>query len=96
MANALYWYSDGTFGDLPVYVDQLYTIFASLNDSIEPLVYCLLPNREQKIYEKVFQKLNELEVGIEYGTYALALNLNSFQNWHRQNLLAYFFLLIDI
>ena len=53
---------DGTFGDLPQYVDQLYSIHASLHESIEPLVYALLPNREEKMYEKMLQQLKVLEV----------------------------------
>ena len=62
MANAREWYADGTFGDLPTYVDQLYSIHASLHGSIEPLVYVLCPNREQATYEKTLQVLKKLEV----------------------------------
>ena len=53
-------YSDGTFAVVPNLFQQLYTIHGSVNGKLLPLVYVLMPERNQEIYEAVLSKFKEL------------------------------------
>ena len=53
-------YSDGTFAVVPRLFQQLYTIYGSVNGKVLPLVYVLMPKRNQELYEAVLGKLKEL------------------------------------
>ena len=44
----------GTFKYCPTYFLQLYTIHGTLNGHYMPLVYCLLPNKAQNTYLKMW------------------------------------------
>lgn len=55
------WYSDGTFKTCPKLFAQLYTIHIIRNNKSIPLVYALLPNKNQSTYTELFTKLKELE-----------------------------------
>ena len=56
-----FWMIDGTFKSCVEFFFQLFTIHAKLNRvrSI-PCIYCLLPNKEQTTYERLFQILKDL------------------------------------
>ncbi len=44
------WGADGTFDLCPPLFSQLYTIHAKVYGAMLPLVFCLLPNKEQATY----------------------------------------------
>ena len=50
---------DGTFSTCPRLFYQIFTIHAATHGRHIPLVYCLLPNKRQDTYERVFQILEE-------------------------------------
>ncbi len=57
LSENLDWLGDGTFKILPLIFFQLYTILVVINNFIIPLAFGLLPNKKQKIYEKVFSMI---------------------------------------
>ncbi|RMZ95031.1 FLYWCH zinc finger domain, partial [Brachionus plicatilis] len=46
-------FADGTFSIAPKLFEQVYTIHALIKGRCVPLIYCLLPRKNQKIYEDV-------------------------------------------
>ncbi len=50
---------DGTFQTCPRLFYRFFTIHAILNGRHIPLVYCLLPNKRQETYKRVFHLLEE-------------------------------------
>jgi len=52
--------SDETFAVVPSLFQQLYTTHGPVNGTVLPLVYVLMPKRNQAIYEAVLGKLKEL------------------------------------
>lgn len=57
-------FSDGTFWTCPKLFSQLYTIHGDISSSetetnIVPLIYILMPNREQHTYHRAFQLIRE-------------------------------------
>ena len=54
------WFIDGTFKVSPDLFVQVFTIHALIDNSAVPLVYALLPSKEQADYVRVFGKLFEL------------------------------------
>ena len=58
------WYCDGTFKVVPEVFFQLYTIHGDLGGLTLPCVYILLLNKEETTYDAAFQKLFELEPGL--------------------------------
>jgi len=52
-------YIDGTFQYCPKYFLQMFTIHGLMNDYYIPLAFFLLPNKENKTYERAFTYLNE-------------------------------------
>lgn len=57
LSNADTWYMDGTFYSSPAYFCQLYTIHTMINGYMCPLVYGLLPNKNQPTYTRFFTLL---------------------------------------
>lgn len=55
------WFMDGTFDLCPILFYQLFTVHAFKGKLIVPLVFCLLPNKQQVTYEKMFQALKNLK-----------------------------------
>jgi len=53
-------YSDGTFKIAPLLFGQVYVILAEYQDSVLPLVYVLLPDKQSKTYNKMFSMLKNL------------------------------------
>ena len=53
-------YADGTFSIAPPQFEQVYTIHALIQGRCVPLVYCLLPRKNEAIYVKV------LKVAVNY------------------------------
>ena len=45
---------DGTFKNCPTFFMQLYTIHGTVNGHYMPLVYCLLPNKTQDTYRRMW------------------------------------------
>ena len=58
------WYCDGTFKVVPEVFFQLYTIHGDLGGLTLTCVYILLLNKEETTYDAAFQKLFELEPGL--------------------------------
>ena len=55
LAEAEYLYVDGTFHICPnIIFYQVFTVHAVMNRVHMPLAYCLLPNKRQETYERVF------------------------------------------
>ena len=52
-------YVDGTFQTCPRVFYQIFTIHATYAGKHIPLVYCLLPNKRQETYERVFRIIQE-------------------------------------
>ena len=63
-ANTLY--VDGTFHTCPRVFYQIFTVHVEQIGWRVPLVYCLLPNKRQETYERVFQLLEQevLKLGL--------------------------------
>jgi hypothetical protein len=54
------WFADGTFEVAPLIYKQMYNISASIRGKILPLVYTLLNCKNEKIYIKLFEMLNDI------------------------------------
>ena len=54
LSSAGIWYMDGTFYSSPSYFYQLHTIHVMINGYMCPLVYGLLPNKQQATYQRFF------------------------------------------
>lgn len=52
--NVRHFFADGTFKSVPPPFKQLYTVHGLTTAHITPLIYCLLPNKEQYTYERLF------------------------------------------
>ncbi|CAF0714736.1 unnamed protein product [Adineta steineri] len=48
------WHCDGTFAVAPTLFEQMYSIHGSIRGKKLPLLYSLLPNKDQKTYEELF------------------------------------------
>jgi hypothetical protein len=48
------WYCDGTFDVSPLLFKQIFTIQTCINGKVLPLLYSVLPNKEQATYVKLF------------------------------------------
>ena len=59
LAEAECLYVDGTFHICPSIFYQVFTVHAVVNRVHVPLAYCLLPNKRQETYERVFTLLAE-------------------------------------
>ncbi|CAG8559248.1 10972_t:CDS:2 [Dentiscutata heterogama] len=64
LSQATFWLMDGTFKIVPKLFYQLYTIHAPVgatsNCRILPLVYVLMTNKNEELYQQLFQDLNEI------------------------------------
>lgn len=60
LQNSKIWYVDGTFKIAPPLFSQVYVILAEYLDSVLPLVYILLPDKQSKTYDKMFSMLKNL------------------------------------
>ena len=59
-------FSDGTFATVPIRLfQQLYTIHAVVLDSVVPLIYALLPNKQGETYNTLFEVIKNLEPQFE-------------------------------
>ncbi|RMZ99549.1 hypothetical protein BpHYR1_012475 [Brachionus plicatilis] len=58
------WYVDGTFEISPDIFKQLFTINVIKNNRNLPLVYCFLPNKQQKTYIKLFNNLKSKGISV--------------------------------
>lgn len=54
------WSIDGTFFSCPKHFGQLYTLNVFKEESTLPIVYFLLPNKEQATYEKAFYEFFDM------------------------------------
>ena len=59
------WFADGTFKTVPLLFYQLYTLCVRANGKILPVVYALLPNKTQAMYESFLQVLLEHSEDLE-------------------------------
>ncbi|CAF1466004.1 unnamed protein product, partial [Rotaria sordida] len=49
------WHCDGTFAVAPKMFEQMYSVHGSIRGKSLPLVYSLLPNKDQETYEELFK-----------------------------------------
>ena len=56
------WFADGMFGKVPEIFGQSFSIHAITPEAIIPMVYCMLPNKLQRTYSRLFMILKELQV----------------------------------
>ena len=61
MSNSQHWFADGTFKTTPSLFDQLYTIHGIKYNNVIPLVFILMPNRDEQTYLRVFNELSILQ-----------------------------------
>ena len=54
------WQADGTFKVTPPIFAQVYSIHASRHGDLVPAFYCLLPNKAQETYERLFRAVRQL------------------------------------
>jgi len=57
LKESRFWYGDGTFAVSPELFYQMYTINIILKNKNLPLVYALLPNKEEKTYKRFLELL---------------------------------------
>lgn len=57
--NVRHFFADGTFKSAPPPFKQIYTVHGLTAAGITPLIYCLLPNKLQFTYERLFTILKE-------------------------------------
>ncbi|KII62446.1 hypothetical protein RF11_13817 [Thelohanellus kitauei] len=55
LSNHIMWFCDGTFKTCPPLFHQLYSIHAKIHESIVPIVYALLPRKNEATYNELFQ-----------------------------------------
>ncbi len=58
------WFADGTFDKVPQIYFQLYTVHCKIGNSFPPFVYCLLPNKNEDTYTRMFSLVKEV-AGVE-------------------------------
>ena len=68
LRDATVWMLDGTFKVSPHLIFQLYTVHAAIHGTVFPCVYCLLPNKTQDSYSRVFQILKAARPGLNPST----------------------------
>jgi hypothetical protein len=54
------WFMDGTFKCAPEIYYQVFTVHVFINGAVFPVVYALLPNKQQATYERFFTSLNSM------------------------------------
>ncbi|KAL4120030.1 hypothetical protein QTP88_012776 [Uroleucon formosanum] len=62
--NSKVWYRDGTFKIAPGIFSQVFVILAKALGGVHPLIYTLLPNKQEKTYTPLFKMLNQLKSGL--------------------------------
>lgn len=62
--NSKIWYCDGTFKIAPSIFSQVFVILAEALGGVHPLIYALLPNKQEKTYTHLFKMLNQLKPGL--------------------------------
>ena len=60
LANSSHWFADGTFDHVPLF-DNMYSIHGDVHESIEALIFALMPNRSEFEYVRFLKKLKELK-----------------------------------
>lgn len=61
LANGEHWFADGTFKTVPPLFQQLYTIHVIIDNTVTPVVYCLLQNKTVGTYKKMLDELKILQ-----------------------------------
>ncbi|CAF0792846.1 unnamed protein product [Rotaria sordida] len=59
------WHCDGTFAVAPKLFEQMYSIHGSIRGKKLPLLYSLLPNKDQKTYEELFRIVAQHELHLK-------------------------------
>ncbi|XP_030833106.1 uncharacterized protein LOC115920726 [Strongylocentrotus purpuratus] len=87
------WFADGTFKVVPTIFFQLWTIHATYEGHVVPLVYCLMLNKDQASYARVLAALQEgrafypTRIMIDYEFAAKNAFSQAFPNAHVQGCL---------
>ena len=55
LLSGAHWFADGTFDIAPPLFLQVYTIHAFIHGRCQPLIYCVLPKKTQKMYVDVLK-----------------------------------------
>lgn len=56
-----HWFVDGTFRSAPQLFYQVYVILAEKFSGVLPIIYALLPNKQQKTYEEMLHLLKDIQ-----------------------------------
>jgi len=57
------WFGDGIFRTAPLLFTQVYVILAEQFGGVHPIIFALLPDKQSKTYEKLFDMLLKLKPG---------------------------------
>lgn len=80
------WFCDGTLKTCPLLFYQIYSIHAKINYSIVPLVYALLPRKNENTYNELFQFISRnitsqpLSICVDFEKSAINSLTNHFPN----------------
>lgn len=75
LSRMAHWFGDGTFDLCPSIFGQIYTIHGLYNKKIVPLVYVLLPNKNQDTYRQMLQVLKRLEPRLNPESFMMDLEM---------------------
>jgi len=62
--NSKVWYCDGTFKTAPAIFSQVFVILAEALGGVHPLIYALLPYKQENTYTHLFKMFNQLKLGL--------------------------------
>lgn len=77
------WYMDGTFASCPTLFYQLFTIHYLENRTAFPMVFALLPNKQQTTYDRLFKEMKKFESELKPETLMVDFekaSINAFQD----------------
>jgi hypothetical protein len=80
------WFGDGTFRTAPLLFTQVYVILAEQFGGVHPIIFALLPDKQSKTYEKLFDMLLKLKPGLDPVSISLDFELaviNSVQKYFK-------------
>lgn len=60
ISQGQHWFADGTFAIAPEIFFQLFTVHVLMNGQIIPCLYCLLPNKTQDTYRRLWTELKTI------------------------------------
>lgn len=59
------WFADGTFSIAPSLFSQIYVILAKKPQGVHPVLYALLPNKQNTTCVRIFELLKEIKPNLK-------------------------------